>query len=122
MVFGKLPIAMASGAGAEMNNSLAIVIIGGLLFSLFPTLVIVPVVYLIVVGLEERFSTNKDAKYEYLVVAEHFLVYPMSAILKEAESKDFTGNILMPNFTQKYFFSFLRHTIALILAPAILQV
>src|SRR5690606_31305836 len=53
MVFGMLPIALASGAAAEMNNGLAIVIIGGLLSSLFLTLVIVPVVYLIVVNLEE---------------------------------------------------------------------
>jgi len=45
MVFGMLPIALASGAGAEWKNGLAWVIIGGLISSLFLTLIIVPVVY-----------------------------------------------------------------------------
>lgn len=76
MVFGMLPIALASGAAAEMNNGLAIVIIGGLLSSLFLTLVIVPVVYLIVVGLEERFSKTEDVKYEELIVADYDHVDP----------------------------------------------
>ncbi|AZI39535.1 efflux RND transporter permease subunit [Epilithonimonas vandammei] len=45
MIFGMIPIAIAKGAGAEMNNGLAWVIIGGLTSSLFLTLIIVPVVY-----------------------------------------------------------------------------
>ncbi|EOR93463.1 Acriflavin resistance protein [Arcticibacter svalbardensis MN12-7] len=45
MVIGMLPIALASGAGAEWKNGLAWVIIGGLTSSLFLTLVIVPVIY-----------------------------------------------------------------------------
>ncbi len=45
MVFGMLPIALASGAGAEWKNGLAWVVIGGLISSLFLTLIIVPVVY-----------------------------------------------------------------------------
>ncbi|WP_126970292.1 efflux RND transporter permease subunit [Gynurincola endophyticus] len=47
MVFGMLPIAIASGAGAEWKNGLAWVIIGGLISSLFLTLIVVPVVYVI---------------------------------------------------------------------------
>jgi HAE1 family hydrophobic/amphiphilic exporter-1 len=45
MVIGMLPIALASGAGAEWKNGLAWVIIGGLISSLFLTLVVVPVIY-----------------------------------------------------------------------------
>ncbi|MDX5477824.1 MAG: efflux RND transporter permease subunit, partial [Cyclobacteriaceae bacterium] len=45
MVIGMLPIALASGAGAEWKNGLAWVIIGGLLSSMFLTLVVVPVIY-----------------------------------------------------------------------------
>ncbi|HYC27825.1 MAG TPA: efflux RND transporter permease subunit, partial [Chitinophagaceae bacterium] len=45
MVIGMLPIALASGAGAEWKNGLAWVIIGGLVSSLFLTLVVVPVMY-----------------------------------------------------------------------------
>ena len=66
MVIGMLPIALASGEASSMNNGLAIVIIGGLLSSLFLTLIIVPVVYMIFVSLEERFFGHKtidvDAK------------------------------------------------------------
>jgi HAE1 family hydrophobic/amphiphilic exporter-1 len=45
MVIGMVPIAIAKGAGAEWKNGLAWVIIGGLLSSLFLTLIIVPVIY-----------------------------------------------------------------------------
>lgn len=47
MVIGMLPIALATGAGAEWKNGLAWVIIGGLISSLFLTLVVVPVMYAI---------------------------------------------------------------------------
>lgn len=76
MVIGMIPIALASGAAAEMNNGLAIVIIGGLLSSLFLTLVIVPVVYMIVVRLEERFSKHKNVNYEELMVADYEHIHP----------------------------------------------
>jgi hydrophobic/amphiphilic exporter-1 (mainly G- bacteria), HAE1 family len=46
MVFGMLPIALASGASAESKNGLAWVIIGGLTSSLIFTLVLVPSVYM----------------------------------------------------------------------------
>ena len=45
MVFGMLPIAMATGTAAEWKNGLAWVIIGGLLSSLILTVFLVPVVY-----------------------------------------------------------------------------
>ena len=76
MVFGMLPIALASGAGAEMNNGLAIVIIGGLLSSLFLTLVIVPVVFMIFVRIEEKFSKKEDKNYEELMIAEYEHIEP----------------------------------------------
>ena len=60
MVFGMIPIALAKGAGAEMNNGLAWVVIGGLVSSLFLTLIIVPVVYSIFDGLIYRFNKNKE--------------------------------------------------------------
>ncbi|MBS1571713.1 MAG: efflux RND transporter permease subunit, partial [Bacteroidetes bacterium] len=55
MVFGMIPIALAKGAGAEMNNGLAWVVIGGLVSSLFLTLIIVPMVYSIFDGMIYRF-------------------------------------------------------------------
>lgn len=62
MVFGMLPIALASGAGAEWKNGLAWVIVGGLTSSLFLTLIIVPVVYLIFDNMLNRFGFNKKGK------------------------------------------------------------
>jgi len=45
MIFGMLPIATASGAGAEWKNGLAWVLIGGLTSSMFLTLIVVPIIY-----------------------------------------------------------------------------
>lgn len=54
MVFGMLPIAMASGTAAEWKNGLAWVIIGGLMSSLILTVFLVPVVYDVVDGLKGK--------------------------------------------------------------------
>ncbi len=48
MIFGMLPIALASGAGAEVKNGMAWVIIGGLTSSMLLTLILVPSVYLVI--------------------------------------------------------------------------
>jgi hydrophobic/amphiphilic exporter-1 (mainly G- bacteria), HAE1 family len=48
MIVGMLPIALASGAGAEAKNGMAWVIIGGLASSLLLTLVLVPSMYMII--------------------------------------------------------------------------
>jgi len=47
MIFGMLPIALATGNGAELKNGMAWVIIGGLTSSMILTLVVVPVVYMV---------------------------------------------------------------------------
>jgi multidrug efflux pump len=44
-VFGVMPIALGLGAGAESRRPLGIAIVGGILFSTFLTLILVPVVY-----------------------------------------------------------------------------
>jgi HAE1 family hydrophobic/amphiphilic exporter-1 len=59
MILGMLPIALASGDGAELKNGMAWVIIGGLASSMILTLVVVPVVYLVFDRLASRFSKNK---------------------------------------------------------------
>lgn len=60
MVIGMLPIALATGPASEIKNGLAWVIIGGLLSSLFLTLIVVPIVYKIMDSIMERFGWNKE--------------------------------------------------------------
>jgi len=45
-IFGAFPIAFALGAGAQSRVPLGIVVVGGLLFALILTLVVIPVMYL----------------------------------------------------------------------------
>ncbi|HRF80691.1 MAG TPA: efflux RND transporter permease subunit [Flavobacteriales bacterium] len=74
MIFGMLPIALASGDGAEVKNGMAWVIIGGLSSSLILTLFIVPTMYYIMTRLMEmaggkRFSRKRKLVEERVVVA-----------------------------------------------------
>ena len=71
MVAGMIPLAIANGAGAEINNALAIVIIGGLLSSLFLTLIVVPLVYLIFDNIGKRFGKGVKTDYEKLMIADY---------------------------------------------------
>ena len=71
MVFGMFPIALASGAGAEWKNGLAWVIIGGLISSLFLTLIVVPVIYQIMEGIIRRLSKGEKIDYEAEMVADY---------------------------------------------------
>jgi HAE1 family hydrophobic/amphiphilic exporter-1 len=59
MILGMLPIALASGAGAETKNGMAWVIIGGLTSSLLLTLLVVPSMYLVVDRIIARFTRKK---------------------------------------------------------------
>lgn len=77
MVIGMLPIAIASGAGAEWKNGLAWVIIGGLISSLFLTLVIVPVMYSIFDKLITKVRRGKkDQPISELMTAGYQLTVP----------------------------------------------
>jgi len=58
-VFGMLPIALGLGKGAEMRSPMAIAAIGGLLSSMFLTLLMVPVVYTIFDDLGARFGRRR---------------------------------------------------------------
>ena len=68
MVFGMLPIALASGDGAEVKNGMAWVIVGGLTSSMLITLVLVPAVYMIIEGwrlkVNRLFTRNKVKQIE----------------------------------------------------------
>ena len=55
--FGFVPMALATGSGAEVQRPLATVVIGGIITSTFLTLVLLPVLY---EWMEKRFVTAPD--------------------------------------------------------------
>ena len=59
MVIGMIPIATATGSGAEWKNGLAWVLIGGLTSSMFLTIIVVPMMYYIVDRIKARFSKKQ---------------------------------------------------------------
>ena len=75
MVIGMLPLALASGAGAEWKNGMAWALIGGLTSSMLLTLVVVPVVYVIIDRIKNWFS-RKTTK---TVVEAKLLPVPVEA-------------------------------------------
>ncbi|MCF6766464.1 efflux RND transporter permease subunit [Thiotrichales bacterium 19S3-7] len=60
MVFGSVPLLLASGAGANSRNQLGMVIASGMLFGTFFTLIILPTIYSLVKNLS--FSKVKRSK------------------------------------------------------------
>jgi HAE1 family hydrophobic/amphiphilic exporter-1 len=58
-VVGMIPIAIARGAGAEWKNGLGWVLIGGLVCSMFLSLVIIPLVYYLFYRLREKLSIGR---------------------------------------------------------------
>jgi HAE1 family hydrophobic/amphiphilic exporter-1 len=59
MIFGMMPIALGIGEGAETRSPMAIATIGGLLSSLFLTLVVVPAVYDLLDDLQGKLTKKK---------------------------------------------------------------
>jgi multidrug efflux pump len=55
---GALPLAVATGYGADLRRPLGIAIVGGLLFSQFLTLYTTPVVYLYMDRLHQWFQRH----------------------------------------------------------------
>lgn len=84
MVIGMVPIALAKGAGAEMNNGIAIVVMGGLLSSLFLTLVIVPVIYSVFDSIGRRLGKNEKVNYVALIEEDYV---PNENFVDEFEKK-----------------------------------
>jgi len=62
MVFGLLPLALATGVGANGNHSLGVGTIGGMVIGTVALLFIVPVLFVIFQTLEERFTKRQKMK------------------------------------------------------------
>jgi HAE1 family hydrophobic/amphiphilic exporter-1 len=60
ILIGMIPIAIATGSGAEWKNGLAWVLIGGLTSSMFLTIIVVPMMYYVVDRLKDRFAARAE--------------------------------------------------------------
>ena len=85
MVFGMMPIALASGAGAEWKNGLAWVLIGGLTSSMFLTLIVVPVIYYIFDLVLARFGLDKEEDIELVETPREELNSEIEETLQEQQ-------------------------------------
>ncbi|MBI1837716.1 MAG: efflux RND transporter permease subunit [Flavobacteriia bacterium] len=62
MVIGMIPIAIAKGSGAEWKNGLAWVLIGGLISSMFLTIILVPMMYYVVDRIKDKIRIRREEK------------------------------------------------------------
>ncbi len=60
-MLGMLPVALGIGAGAELRQSMGVVLIGGLTTSTLLTLVVVPLIYLLTEEYKEKKNAQKTA-------------------------------------------------------------
>jgi HAE1 family hydrophobic/amphiphilic exporter-1 len=65
-IFGLMPLLFASGAGANGNRSIGAGAIGGMLFGTLLGVFIIPVLYMIFEGLQERISGSPREKQEQI--------------------------------------------------------
>src|SRR5262249_29454603 len=63
-IFGALPIALGSGAGAELRQPLGVAVVGGLCLSQLLTLFITPVVYIYLDGIDRRLKRRLEPQLE----------------------------------------------------------
>jgi hypothetical protein len=63
-IFGTLPIAFGTGAGAELRQPLGVAVVGGLCLSQLLTLYITPVIYLYLDGLDRRLKRRLEPQVE----------------------------------------------------------
>jgi hydrophobe/amphiphile efflux-1 (HAE1) family protein len=59
MVFGMIPVAMGLGSAGEMKTAMGVVLIGGLIFGMVVTMIIVPVTFLSFEKIRNRFVQPK---------------------------------------------------------------
>ncbi len=61
-ILGVLPLVFASGAGAGARHSIGTTVLGGMLASTFLSLLVVPVFYVVIQWVRERFNMAKEIK------------------------------------------------------------
>jgi HAE1 family hydrophobic/amphiphilic exporter-1 len=61
-IFGIMPLVFASGAGQASRHSLGTAVVGGMLVSTLLNLMVIPLLYIIIAGAEERWRDRKAAQ------------------------------------------------------------
>jgi HAE1 family hydrophobic/amphiphilic exporter-1 len=69
-IFGTLPIALGTGAGAELRQPLGIAVVGGLLVSQLLTLFITPVIYIYLDRFDRRLKRRLEPEYREAEIEE----------------------------------------------------
>ncbi len=69
-ILGVIPLVIASGAGAASRHSLGTAVLGGMVASTFLSLGVVPVFYVVIVGLSERGIHGSDFKLAFKKLKE----------------------------------------------------
>jgi HAE1 family hydrophobic/amphiphilic exporter-1 len=62
-IFGTLPIALGTGAGAELRQPLGVAVVGGLIVSQLLTLLITPVIYIYLDRIDRRLKRRLEPEY-----------------------------------------------------------
>ena len=92
LVAGAVPIAIGLGEGSEFRRGLSIVLIGGLLTSMFLTLLVVPVAYSLLDSIIQRFlRLFRRTPQPALALSGANIEVPQSVIVTETQSSN--GNI-----------------------------
>ena len=61
-IFGIMPLVFATGAGAESRHSLGTAVVGGMLVSTLLNLFLIPLLYILIAGAEERYHERRAAR------------------------------------------------------------
>ncbi len=88
MVFGMLPLAIATGTGYAMKSPIGISMIGGLLLSMFLSLLIVPILYVFIAPIDDKIKRlYQEKKQEFKEMKEKRKKSHMQVAQKKIESK-----------------------------------
>ena len=61
-IFGIMPLVFATGAGQNSRHSLGTAVVGGMLVSTLLNLIVIPLLYMIIAGAEDRFRERRRAR------------------------------------------------------------
>ncbi|MEQ8678607.1 MAG: efflux RND transporter permease subunit, partial [Cyclobacteriaceae bacterium] len=99
-IFGFLPMAFSASAGAEVQRPLATVVIGGMLTATLLTLVVLPVLYTLVEGRDERKLKTPNANVIMALIVFGLFAMPSFADAQESRN-DNLSTITLEEARQK---------------------